>query len=213
MLETPRLILRAPVADDFEPYLQLHQDPQAARFVGGVLARDVAWRQFGHLRTTWELGALSLFSVVRRDTGAWIGMVGPWRMFGWPDADMRWEISRDAQGQGFGYEAAGRALDWLFADCAWPEVRVFIDAANTPARRLAEALGGRHLGEEALNAPFQTLRAETYLLTPASRRAAMEAKGVVDVTGIEPVTPSMSTRCSPAELHVHAAGVPGRRGV
>ncbi len=27
---------------------------------------------------------------------------------------------------------------------------------------------------------------------------------MVDVTGIEPVTPSMSTRCSPAELHVRA---------
>ena len=30
--------------------------------------------------------------------------------------------------------------------------------------------------------------------------------GMVDATGIEPVTPSMSTRCSPAELRVHKGG-------
>lgn len=29
---------------------------------------------------------------------------------------------------------------------------------------------------------------------------------MVDATGIEPVTPSMSTRCSPAELRVHTDG-------
>lgn len=32
---------------------------------------------------------------------------------------------------------------------------------------------------------------------------------MVDVTGIEPVTPSMSTRCSTAELHVRGR-LPGR---
>ncbi len=31
----------------------------------------------------------------------------------------------------------------------------------------------------------------------------------MDTTGIEPVTPSMSTRCSPAELRVHEFILPG----
>ena len=35
---------------------------------------------------------------------------------------------------------------------------------------------------------------------------------MVDATGIEPVTPSMSTRCSPAELRVRAMGSPVRPG-
>ena len=33
-------------------------------------------------------------------------------------------------------------------------------------------------------------------------------KEMVGVTGIEPVTPSMSTKCSPAELHPHTISVP-----
>lgn len=32
---------------------------------------------------------------------------------------------------------------------------------------------------------------------------AKSLKAMVGVTGIEPVTPSMSTKCSPAELHAH----------
>jgi hypothetical protein len=36
----------------------------------------------------------------------------------------------------------------------------------------------------------------------APQLVMLSLKGMVDVTGIEPVTPSMSTRCSPAELHV-----------
>src|SRR5690606_12064907 len=38
---------------------------------------------------------------------------------------------------------------------------------------------------------------------------------MVDATGIEPVTPSMSTKCSPAELRVRRdgpGGTPGREG-
>ena len=35
-----------------------------------------------------------------------------------------------------------------------------------------------------------------------SRRTPVTPGWVVDATGIEPVTPSMSTRCSPAELRV-----------
>ncbi len=34
------------------------------------------------------------------------------------------------------------------------------------------------------------------------RTKAAEIEEMVDATGIEPVTPSMSTRCSPAELRV-----------
>ena len=33
---------------------------------------------------------------------------------------------------------------------------------------------------------------------------------MVGVTGIEPVTPSMSTKCSPAELHAHCHAEAGK---
>ncbi|MDB4975289.1 MAG: N-acetyltransferase, partial [Myxococcaceae bacterium] len=43
-LETARLLLRPPNADDFEPYAEFASDPAAARFLGGVQTRHLAWR-------------------------------------------------------------------------------------------------------------------------------------------------------------------------
>ena len=43
-LETHRLILRAPRADDLDPWAELMADPEASRFIGGPVPRAVTWR-------------------------------------------------------------------------------------------------------------------------------------------------------------------------
>ena len=44
-IETDRLILRPPQAEDFDAYAANMADVEAARFIGGQQARAAAWRQ------------------------------------------------------------------------------------------------------------------------------------------------------------------------
>lgn len=54
------------------------------RFLGGVQPRSVAWRSLAAAAGNWSLQGFGFFSVILRDTGQWIGRVGPIRPEGWP---------------------------------------------------------------------------------------------------------------------------------
>ena len=44
-LETPRLVLRPPRADDLDALAGMMLDEPTARFIGGTMPRAVCWRQ------------------------------------------------------------------------------------------------------------------------------------------------------------------------
>jgi len=44
-LETPRLVLRLPRAEDLDPWADMMADAEAARFIGRVAPRSVTWRK------------------------------------------------------------------------------------------------------------------------------------------------------------------------
>lgn len=43
-LETPRLLLRVPRAEDLDPLSETMADEEAARFIGGLMPRSVSWQ-------------------------------------------------------------------------------------------------------------------------------------------------------------------------
>lgn len=52
-LETPRLLLRLPRREDYEAWAAFGADEEATRYIGGVLARSPAWRNW---RRRWAVG-------------------------------------------------------------------------------------------------------------------------------------------------------------
>ena len=46
-LETSRLVLRPPRADDLDAWAEMMLDEPSARFIGGTMPRAVCWRQAG----------------------------------------------------------------------------------------------------------------------------------------------------------------------
>lgn len=84
VLETDRLLLRRPDLSDFDRWAEMMRDPEAARFIGGTAPPTVVWRMIVQMVGAWELTGVSMFSVIEKSTGLWIGRVGPWRPFGWP---------------------------------------------------------------------------------------------------------------------------------
>jgi RimJ/RimL family protein N-acetyltransferase len=97
-----------------------------------------------------------MFSVIDRQTGLWLGRIGPWTPLGWPGTEVGWGLHPDAQGKGYGVEAATAAIDYAFDVLGWTEVIHCIDPDNTGSQNLARALGSTNLGPAVLPPPFET---------------------------------------------------------
>jgi RimJ/RimL family protein N-acetyltransferase len=161
-MQTERLILRPIVMEDFPRWAEMMADPEASRFIGGVQPAATAWRGFMTMAGAWSLTGIAMFSVIERDTGLWLGRIGPWRPEGWPGNEVGWGLHPDAQGKGYGGEAATATLDYAFDVLGWDDVIHCIDPDNTPSQRLAERLGSRNLGPTQLPPPFADVTVDAW---------------------------------------------------
>lgn len=157
VLETERLTLRPIAIEDFPRWADMMADPEAAKFLGGPQPAAVAWRGFMSMAGAWSLTGISMFSLIERDTGLWLGRIGPWTPHGWPGTEVGWGLHPDAQGKGYGVEAAAATLDYAFDVLGWTDVIHCIDPDNAPSQRLAERLGSRNLGPTQMPPPYQDL--------------------------------------------------------
>ena len=153
-LTTDRLVLRPPRQEDFEPWAALMADEKAARFIGGVQPAPAAWRIMATMTGAWSLRGFSMFSVIQRANGRWMGRAGPWFPHGWPSPEVGWALTPDSWGQGYAQEAATACLDWVFDVLGWPKVIHCIDPANQPSMVLARRLGSTFRGEAILPPPI-----------------------------------------------------------
>ncbi len=175
-LTTARLILRPPTHADFDGYAEMGAEEETMRFIGGVAPRDAAWRSLASLAGSWALLGYGMFSVLRRDTGEWIGRLGPWRPGGkeggWPGDEVGWGLKASAMGQGFAQEGAIAAIDWAFDALGWEHVIHCIDKRNAPSIALAERLGSKREREDVrLSPPFDTHLVDIYGQSRAAWRA------------------------------------------
>ena len=162
VLNTERLTLRPIAMEDFPRWAEMMADPEASRFLGGPQPAATVWRGFMTMAGAWSLTGVSMFSVIERDTGLWLGRIGPWRPEGWPGTEVGWGLHPDAQGKGYGAEAATAAIDYAFDVLGWTDVIHCIDPDNTPSQRLAERIGSSNLGPTRLPPPFHELTMERW---------------------------------------------------
>ncbi|HET9835547.1 MAG TPA: GNAT family N-acetyltransferase [Rhodanobacteraceae bacterium] len=162
VLETARLILRVPRAEDFERYAEMLADEEAARHIGGQLARPPAWRRFLQMPGAWAIQGFAMFSVIEKSSGKWLGQAGPWRPEGWPGNEVGWSFHPDAWGHGYATEAAIAAMDWAFAKLGWDSVIHCIDPANLSSQRLAQRLSSRNKGAVKMPHPYEDLATDMW---------------------------------------------------
>lgn len=171
VLETERLTLRPLAMEDFPRWAEMMGDPEAAKFLGGAQPAAVAWRGFMSMAGAWSLTGVSMFSLVERHTGLWLGRIGPWTPHGWPGTEVGWGLHPDAQGKGYGVEAATATIDYAFDVLGWTDVIHCIDPDNTPSQRLAERLGSYNQGPTQMPPPFHDLPVDKWGQTRAEWRA------------------------------------------
>ena len=156
-LETDRLILRVPTAEDFEPWAAFSADEDAMRYLVGPQSRAIAWRGICTMTGAWTIRGFSMFSVIEKATGRWVGRLGPWEPEGWPGTEVGWGLSRDVWGRGYATEGAIAAIDWAFDTLGWDEVIHTIEPANVASQKVAERLGSTILRPAHMPAPFNTV--------------------------------------------------------
>ena len=141
VLETPRLRLRGWTESDFEPYAGMMADADVARFIGGAMARNDAWRSMAAIVGHWALRGYGFWVVERKTDGAFLGRVGLWQPEGWPALEVGWALDRPHWGQGYATEAAHAAFDHGFRTMPVSRLISLIDPKNGPSQRVAERLG------------------------------------------------------------------------
>jgi RimJ/RimL family protein N-acetyltransferase len=150
VIETPRLILRQWRSDDVAPYTAMLADPATARFitVDGKPVDDeiTAWRHTVVMAGHWAIHGAGMFAVEERESGKFVGRVGPWFPPGWPGFEVGWGIAREFRGKGYAVEAARAAIDWSFATFELERIMHCIDCENVASQAVARRLGAEKQG-------------------------------------------------------------------
>ncbi len=144
VLQTERLILRAPQRGDFAPWADFVATDRS-RYIGGPLDAGLAWRAMCHLTGHWVHRGFGMFIFHAKTEATPLGMAGPWFPEGWPEHELGWSIwAPAAEGHGFALEAATCARDFAFRTLGWTTAVSYIDPENTRSLALARRLGAFH---------------------------------------------------------------------
>ncbi|MEY4269546.1 MAG: hypothetical protein RLZZ58_762 [Pseudomonadota bacterium] len=171
IIVTENLILRPPAEEDFDGFAEMCTDTESMRFIGGTAPRAAAWRIWCTLAGAWQIRGFSMFSVIERTSGRWVGRLGPWYPEGWPAPEVGWGVAPEFAGRGYAYEGSVAAIDWAFDFLKWDRVTHCIDPANVRSQRLAARLGAVNSGPTTLPAPFETAAVDLWVQDAAGWRA------------------------------------------
>ena len=143
MLEmmTDRLLMRQLRQSDFDVYAAYYSDPETARFVGGQMDRNKAWRHMAAILGHWTFKGFGIWAVEERASGEFVGCVGLWEPSGWPEIELGYWVVPEKQGQGLAKEASLKAREHAYSVMGLATLVSYIDPANEPSKRLARRLG------------------------------------------------------------------------
>ena len=173
-IETKRLLLRLPILDDAESFVEIHQDPEvlARKQVtltsppGGI---EVGLRNVDRMLRHWDRRGYGQWAVVEKATARVIGCVGFLQPDDWPGIDLGWIIRRSRWGNGFATEAARAAIDWAWSGAAIEHIMSLIGPDNAASIRVATKVGEQLEGEGI--SPFSGEKVLIYGIRRPAERA------------------------------------------
>lgn len=139
-IETPRLVLRAPRAEDFEAYAAFRAS-ERSRIIGGPFTRAQAFEQMAALVGHWHLRGFGRWMVADKATGEALGVVGLFHPDNWPEPEIAWSVFDAAEGRGIAFEAATAARDYAYRTLGWRTAISLIAPENERSIALARRLG------------------------------------------------------------------------
>lgn len=141
-LETERLVLRGPEAEDY-PNFKATFSSYRARFMGGPLNAYEAWMLYAAEIGHWQIRGFGMWMIHDKNTDATLGMAGGWFPAQWPEKELAWIIWPEVAGHGYALEATHAARKYFYAKQGWVTAVSYIDPKNLDSIRLAERLGAK----------------------------------------------------------------------
>lgn len=148
-VETERLILRAPHADDL-PRLTGFYATDRSHMVGGPKDGMESWQSLANRLGHWALKGFGLWHLTERASGQFAGWVGMIEAPAWDEPELGWALMADAEGKGLAFEAVTAARAFSAKHQGLNGVMSYIAHANDRSRALAERLGATYEREGAL---------------------------------------------------------------
>ncbi len=142
IIETERLVLRAPGAEDFSVYRDFFADAGASIAYNGPLSAGDSWRMLATDIGHWALRGYGRWAVTIKKTGEMVGGCGLWWPEAYPRSELTWWIIASARRQGYAREASVAAIKFGYETLGWPIVETHINDENLAARHLVKSLGG-----------------------------------------------------------------------
>jgi RimJ/RimL family protein N-acetyltransferase len=148
VLETERLLLRAPSADDLDASAAMWSNPDVVRHVGGKpFTREEVWSRILRARGLWSMLGYGYWAVYDRENGRFVGDVGfadfhrdftP-SIEGIPE--MGWVLDSWSHGRGYASEAVAAGIQWARSHVEVDEFACIIDPDNAPSINVALKAG------------------------------------------------------------------------
>lgn len=143
VLETERLVLRAPRAGDWPHFRDYRASPRTA-FTGGRKAEHEAAEQFASFFGHWVLRGFGRLIAEDRASGAPLGHFGPMQWEDGAEVELTWSLwTAGAEGRGLATEAATAMHGWAFGPCGLTSARAEVHRDNAASHAIARRLGGR----------------------------------------------------------------------
>lgn len=140
LIETDRLILRAPRFEDLDALCGFYAQ-ERSHFVGGPLDRGATWRLLLRAAGHWQIRGYGLWHITLRDTGEMVGHTGVLNHVEWPEPELAYAIFSAFEGKGLAHEAAEAARTAAAEHFGLTRLMSPIDPANDRSKALALRLG------------------------------------------------------------------------
>jgi RimJ/RimL family protein N-acetyltransferase len=143
--ETERLLLRAFIDSDREPFARLNADPRVMEHFPHRLTREESDDLVDRIGLRWVEDGLGLWAVERRADRTFLGFTGlarhrfeaPFM----PAIEVGWRLAAEAWGHGYATEAARESLRFGFEDRGLEEILSWTVPANVRSRAVMERIG------------------------------------------------------------------------
>lgn len=145
MIETERLILRAPIEADLEPFAAMSADPQVMRTLGPHLDRDASLAMLDRIRAAIADKGYGFWALERKADGVFVGLTGvqdyKLELPLHPGKELGWRLARHAWGQGYASEAAKAAMTFAFDTLGAPRVSAITATGNLASQAVMRRIG------------------------------------------------------------------------
>jgi [ribosomal protein S5]-alanine N-acetyltransferase len=143
VLETDRLILRAPQASDWPAFRDYRASSRTA-FTGGPKKPHVAAEQFASFFGHWVMRGFGRFIAADRADGTPLGHFGPMQWHDDGDVELTWSLwAPQAEGRGLATEAARAMHGWAFGALGLQRAIAAVHRDNAASHAIARRLGGQ----------------------------------------------------------------------